>query len=202
MIKVGVTGGIGAGKSFVCSILEQWGYPVFNSDTKAKEIMVSSPKVIRKVKKHFGENAYNNNQINREYLADQIFNHPVLKDKLNSIVHPEVIKSFDRFCTQTAHQSLCDKMQNIVFNEAAILFETGRYKDFDFTVLVTAPEEIRLQRILKRDKTSIEKIKARMNNQWSDDKKRPLASFEVNNDGKSDVAPQLTRILKQISSIG
>ena len=200
MIKVGITGGIGAGKSFVCAILKQWEYPVFNSDIKAKEIMVSNLEVIQKIKNHFGEKAYNNGQINRAYLASQIFNSPDLKDQLNRIVHPKVIQSFEAFCTKIAKTSSNKNPQRIVFNEAAILFETGRYKDFDYTVLVTAPEKVKIQRILNRDKTSIAHIKSRMNSQWSDDKKRPLASFELKNDGVNDVVSQLKEIVGQIES--
>lgn len=194
MIKVGITGGIGAGKSFVSDILSKWGHPVFNSDFEAKKIMANQPEVIQQIKDSFGEQAYIDNCINREFLAHQIFNHPSSKTKLNNIVHPAVIKAFDEWCLEIAK----DQGIKIVFNEAAILFETGRYKDFDFTLLVTATESVRIERILKRDKSTIEEIKSRMNNQWSDDKKIPLASFVINNDGEAEIIPQLEDILKQI----
>lgn len=160
--------------------------------------MVSQPKVIQQIKNHFGEEAYIGNKINREYLALQVFNHPSSKTKLNSIVHPAVREAFDEWCLKMDKQSLKDSDSKIVFNEAAILFETGRYKDFDFTLLVTAPEEIRIQRILKRDKTTIDAIKSRMNNQWSDEKKEQLASFIINNDGQAEIIPQLESILEKI----
>lgn len=198
MIKVGITGGIGAGKSFVSNLLTQWEYPVFDSDSEAKKIMNNHPEVIQQIKNTFGEQAYINNQINRAYLALQIFNHPSSKSKLNSIVHPAVIKAFDKWCLEMDNPQSNKQEVKIVFNEAAIFFETGRYKDFDFTVLVTAPKEVRIQRILKRDKTTTDDIKSRMDNQWSDAKKIPLASFIVNNDGEADLIPQLESILEQI----
>lgn len=198
MIKVGITGGIGAGKSFISSILSQWEYPVFNSDSEAKKIMANDQKVIQQIKNDFGENAYTDHLINREYLALQIFNHPTSKSKLNNIVHPAVKKAFEEWCLELDRQQLHSSTSEIVFNEAAIFFEIGRYKDFDFIILVTAPEEVKIKRILNRDKTTIDAIKSRMNNQWSDEKKKQLASFIINNDGQAEVIPQLKNILEEI----
>ena len=190
MIKVGITGGIGSGKSIIGKILTVIGFPVFNSDTEAKLLMVNNEKVIHQVKQVFGEKAYTDNQLNRKYLADQIFNNETLKEQLNQIVHPAVRQEFEEW----------SKRQNtsIVFNEAAILFETGRYKDFDYPILVTAPEELRIQRVVKRDNTTIEEVKKRMENQWKDDKKKELASFIVNNDNQTLVTLQIEQILRDL----
>ena len=190
MIKVGITGGIGSGKSIIGKILTVIGFPVFNSDTEAKLLMVNNEKVIHQVKQVFGEKAYTDNQLNRKYLADQIFNNETLKEQLNQIVHPAVRQEFEEW----------SKRQNttIVFNEAAILFETGRYKDFDYNILVTAPEELRIQRVVKRDNTTIEEVKKRMENQWKDDKKKELASFIVNNDNQTLVTLQIEQILRDL----
>jgi len=190
VIKVGITGGIGSGKSIIGKVLMIMGFPVFNSDTEAKLLMVNNQAVIDQVKHTFGEKAYLNQHLNRKYLADQIFNDPVLKDRLNNIVHPAVRQAYEDWCTiQTSE---------IVFNEAAILFETGRYKDFDYNILVTAPEALRIQRVVNRDQTSIAEVKNRMDNQWTDSKKIDLASFVVINDDKTLVTHQVENILKAI----
>jgi len=190
VIKVGITGGIGSGKSIIGKVLMIMGFPVFNSDTEAKLLMVNNQAVIDQVKHTFEEKAYLNQHLNRKYLADQIFNDPVLKDRLNNIVHPAVRQAYEDWCTiQTSE---------IVFNEAAILFETGRYKDFDYNILVTAPEALRIQRVVNRDQTSIAEVKNRMDNQWTDSKKIDLASFVVINDDKTLVTHQVENILKAI----
>ena len=190
MIKVGITGGIGSGKSIIGTILTVIGFPVFNSDTEAKLLMINNEKVIHQVKQVFGDKAYTNNQLNRKYLADQIFNNEALKEQLNQIVHPAVRQEFEEWSKRQS--------STIVFNEAAILFETGGYKDFDYTILVTAPEELRIQRVVKRDNTTTQEVKNRMDNQWKDDKKKELASFIVNNDNVTLITPQIEKILRDL----
>lgn len=192
MIKVGITGGIGSGKSIIGKVLMIMGFPVFNSDTEAKLLMINNQAVIDQVKHAFGEKAYINQHLNRKYLADQIFNDPILKDRLNNIVHPAVRQAYEDWCTTQTSE--------IVFNEAAILFETGRYKDFDYNILVTAPEALRIQRVVNRDQTTIAEVKNRMNNQWTDSKKMALASFVVINDDKTLVTHQVENILKAIKA--
>lgn len=192
MIRVGITGGIGSGKSIIGKILTVIGFPVFNSDTEAKLLMVNNERVIHQVKEVFGDNAYTNNQLNRAYLADKIFSDEALKEQLNQIVHPAVRQEFEEWA----------KRQNttIVFNEAAILFEIGRYKDFDYNILVTAPEELRIQRVIKRDNTTAEEVKKRMENQWKDEKKKELASFIITNDNVTLVTPQIEKILRDLGA--
>ncbi|HLV42929.1 MAG TPA: dephospho-CoA kinase [Brumimicrobium sp.] len=192
MIRIGITGGIGSGKSIIGKVLTVIGFPVFNSDTEAKLIMTNNEKVIGQVKKVFGENSYTDNQLNRKFLADQIFNNEQLKEQLNQIVHPAVRQEFEDW----------SKRQNtaLVFNEAAILFETGRYKDFDYTILVTAPEEMRIQRVIARDNTTSKEVIQRMENQWKDERKKELASFIINNDNATLVTTQIEAILKKLGA--
>lgn len=189
---IGLTGGIGAGKSMVARILTTMDFPVFYSDKVGKSLMSSDTAVINKVKAVFGDQAYNNGELNRSYLAKEIFNDQSLKAKLNEIVHPAVRKAFDSW----------KKEQNapLVFNEAAILFETGTYKNYDYNILVTAPQETRIQRVQDRDNISKDQVLERMNNQWPDDKKRKLCDFEIINDGNTLLVPQVEKVIKMISN--
>ncbi|HLW39495.1 MAG TPA: dephospho-CoA kinase [Brumimicrobium sp.] len=190
MIRVGITGGIGAGKTTVCKEIEKMGYPVFYSDDEAKKLMTDNAEVVQKITELFGKEAYVNRQLNRKHLAQQIFTNENLKEALNQIVHPAVRKAFVQWSeTQTAE---------IVFNEAAILFETGQYKTFDYTVLVTAPSSIRIERVVKRDNTTPEEVQKRINNQWPDEKKIQFASFVIVNDGKREILPQTEEIIHKI----
>lgn len=190
MKKVGLTGGIGSGKSIICDVLKVMGYPIFNSDNEAKLLMVNNQEVINQVKRVFGEEAYEGNQLNRPYLASKIFKEESLKTALNKIVHPAVRKAFDSWAAK--------QNKPLVFNEAAILFETGAYKTFDHTVLVTAPEETRINRVITRDNSTAQEVQLRMNNQWKDDVKKELASYIIINDNNSLVTPQVIQMIKHL----
>ena len=193
MIKIGVTGGIGAGKSLICSILEHLGYPVFYSDTEAKKIISSNLQVKLELIELFGNQIFIDSQLNRPFLASLLFSDSTLIEKMNSIVHPKVREAFDKW-------SLIQN-SSIVFNEAAILFETGGYKNFEATILVTAPLTIRLKRVVERDKTSEEEIMKRINNQWSDDQKKDLATYIIVNDDVQSVLNQLDIVLFAIKRL-
>lgn len=190
MKKIGLTGGIGAGKSIVAKILATMGFSVFYSDTAGKELLSQNKSVKKQVIELFGPSAYTDGQLNRAYLADKIFSDLHLKNELNKIVHPAVRNYFSEWAIK--------QDSKLVFNEAAILFETGSYKDFDFNILVTAPEEIRIERIKQRDGSSDKEIQDRMKNQWSDEKKRALTDFEIINDDKQLLIPQIETILRSI----
>lgn len=192
MKKIGLTGGIGSGKSIICDILKIMGYPIFNSDDEAKLLMVNNQEVIQQIKDVFGEEAYLRNSLNRPFLASKIFNDESLKAELNNIVHPAVRSSFDKWAKK--------QKANLVFNEAAILFETGAYKSFDYTVLVTAPESIRVNRVIARDNTTTEEVQQRMKNQWKDDFKRELASYVIINDNTTLVTPQVIAMIKALEN--
>jgi len=191
---VGITGGIGSGKTFVCTILESMGYPVFYSDKEAKDILVSNQDVKSKICAIFTNQAYlENGLLNKPFLASQIFNDKIKLEKMNQVVHPAVRQAFIDWALK--------QNSSIVFNEAAILFETGIYKKYDANILVTATKDIKIKRLLKRDQTTIAEIEKRMNNQWSDDKKLKLADFEIQNNAHSMLLPQIDIILKKLSSI-
>lgn len=188
--KVGITGGIGSGKTFICKKIESLGYPVFYSDIEAKRIMNEDPTVVAGIIELMGDLAYEGGKINSVYLAEKIFNDPNLLQHINNLVHPAVRQAYDHFVKENSDSIM-------VFNEAAILFETGAYKNFDFNILITAPKALRIKRITIRDSMSESEILARMKNQWSDKKKIPLADFIiVNNEQYTDLA--LITVLNQI----
>jgi dephospho-CoA kinase len=190
-LKVGITGGIGSGKSTVCAVLTAMGYPVYNSDERAKTIMETSPEVRQQLIAAFGEQTFHNNQLNRPFLAEAIFNNPAKREQINAIVHPAVRADFKQW---TSAQT-----SSIVFQESALLIETGGYRLLDFTVLVTAPEELRLKRVLARDRADEEAIRSRIKSQLPDEEKRINADFVMVNDDQSLVVPQINELLKELN---
>ena len=170
---VGLTGGIGSGKSSVLEVFSSLGVPCYESDMRAKKLMQEDPELINQIKTLFGDNIYKGGKLNRASLADLVFTDNIKLSDLNSIVHPRVKRDFQLFVNQ----------QNAVYaiKEAAILFEMNVAKDCDSTILVTAPEKLRIERVMKREKTKVEDIKSRISNQWTDKKKTPLADYVINN---------------------
>lgn len=192
MLKVGITGGIGSGKSLVSKILTSMQYPVFNSDEVAKQLSDSDPAIKSELIDLFGEEIYLNNRLNRPFLASKIFENESLRQKVNAIIHPRVRKAYENFC---------DKSTNpLVFNEAAILIETGAYKNFDRMVLVTAPKELRIARVQKRDNATEKDVKLRIEKQWSDEKKREFANVEIINDEKQPLLRQVEQLIDYLTS--
>ena len=186
MLKIGITGGIGSGKSIVSKILISMNYPVFNSDIEAKKIIVQNPFVKEQLITSFGSEVYINDSVNKVFLANIIFNDDKALEKINSIIHPEVRKAFKEYS-----QSQSSKL---VFNEAAILFESDSYKDFDRIILITSPEELRIKRVMNRDNVDREAVISRMEKQWKDEQKIPLSDYQVTND-------ELVPLLKQVEAI-
>ncbi len=166
------------------------GYPVFYSDKEAKNILNTNPSVIASIRETFGEKAYKNQELNRPYIAEQVFNDSNLLKAINEIVHPVVRQSFSDWVDQ--------QKTDLVFNEAAILFETGAYKKNDYNVLITAPEEIRISRVVQRDAVSREEVKKRIDKQWTDSKKEKLASHIIINDAKAMLIPQVITLLEKL----
>lgn len=189
-MTIGLTGGIGSGKSTVATALESMGHPVFYSDQVAKSIMLTNAIVRDAIIKQFGENAYKKGEINRTWIAQRIFTHPEEKEFINHLIHPLVRKAFSEFALKQSAQ--------LVFNEAAILFETGGNAYFDKTVLVVAPTELRIARVMKRDHCSRETVENRMNNQWSDDRKIPLADYVIVNDDAQPLLQQIEKLVDEL----
>ena len=170
---VGLTGGIGSGKSAVLSVFSSLGVPCYQSDSSAKKLMHQDPELINQIKALFGDDLYEGEKLNRGKLAEVVFDDKSKLESLNAIVHPRVKQDFQLFLSQ----------QNAyyVIKEAAILFETGEAEHCDVTILVTAPEDIKIERVMKREKSKEEDIKSRMLHQWSDEKKTPMADYVINN---------------------
>ena len=194
-IKVGITGGIGSGKSTVCKIFKLIGIPVFEADKVAKYLINSDEKISNELIQLFGNNIYDSNKkLNKKMLADLIFNDESLLEKVNNLVHPAVRNEFILW-----HQKQNSKY---TVHEAAILFESGFYKMMDFTILVSAPEVARIERVVKRDKIKPELVESRMSKQWNDEDKRKLASIELVNDNKHLLIPQILEIDKKLKTNG
>ena len=170
---VGLTGGIGSGKSAVLSIFPSQGVPCYQSDSSAKKLMHQDPELINQIKALFGDDLYEGEKLNRGKLAEVVFADKSKLESLNAIVHPRVKEDFQLFLSQ--------QNADYVIKEAAILFETGGAEDCDVTILVTAPEDLRIERVMKREKSKVEHIKSRMRHQWSDEKKIPMADYVINN---------------------
>lgn len=193
-ITVGITGGIGSGKSTVCEIFKILGVPVFEADKVARNLMNENSVIRLNLVEWFGNEIYSGNQLNRKLLAEHIFNNNSLLNKVNSLVHPIVREEFEKW----------KNSQNTVYSvyEAAILFESGFYKLMDFTVLITAPEQIRINRVMKRDNLSPDQVVARIKNQWPDEEKRKLATTVIINDNKNLIIPQIIEIDKKLKRDG
>ncbi len=175
MIVVGLTGGIGSGKTTVAKMFQDLGVPVYNSDDRAKNLMQKSPELILEIKELLGEDAYKNSRLDRGYVSKQVFNNKELLGRLNAIVHPAVRKDF---LVWSKEQSA-----DYVIQEAAIIFEIGSQDFYDCIILVTAPKETRIDRVMKRDTSStFESIEARMKNQLSDDKKIEASDYVIQNE--------------------
>jgi len=193
MLKVGITGGIGAGKSIICKLFALLGIQIYNADYFAKFLMQNDEALISSIKDTFGKDVYTNNKLNKKKLAGIVFGDAGKLNKLNKLVHPAVAKhSLFWIGQQTGPY---------ILKEAALLFETGSYQQLDYTILVTAPQNIRLQRVIKRDKVNAESINKRMSKQLSDEEKLSLADFVIINDDKSPVIPQVNKLHKKFINL-
>lgn len=170
---IGLTGGIGSGKSSVLEVFSAKGIPCYQSDHQAKKLMQEDERLVKQIKALFGDDIYKENQLDRAQLADLVFADKAKLESLNAIVHPAVQKDFKAF--------IAEQDAPYVLKEAAILFETGGAEVCDAVILVTVPELLRIERVMKRENTDLKSIRARMNHQWSDDQKIPLADFVIDN---------------------
>lgn len=170
---VGITGGIGSGKTRIVELFESLGVPCYIADREAKRLMNEDADVKKAIITLFGNEAYASGILDRTLLGNIVFTQPQKLNALNAIVHPAVAKDFKNWVDNQHYP--------YVIKEVAILFETGGYKQVDKTLLITAPKETRIARVMKRDASSKKSIIDRMQNQWSDDKKIPLADFVIEN---------------------
>jgi len=187
MLKIGVTGGIGSGKTTVCKIFNVLGIPVYYADPRAKELMVTDPVLISAIKSLLGDKSYNEDlSLNRQYIAEIIFSDKNKLDALNSLVHPAVKRDFDKWSKS--------QKTPYVLKEAALLFESGSYKDLDKTILVTAPLELRIKRVTQRDNSTKESILSRVKNQMDEVDKEKLADYIIINDEKTSLIHQIVQL--------
>jgi len=186
MLQVGVTGGIGSGKSTVCNLFRCLEIPVFNADEAGRCLLAEDAGIIGQIENIFGKQIIINGKPDRKKIAEIVFNDPEKLVTLNAVIHPAVRKEFNQWTIE----------QNApyVIDEAAILFETGLYKQLDYTILVVAPEQLRIRRVLQRDGMDEVAIKSRMKNQWSDEEKKKIASFVLINDDTTPLLPQVMDI--------
>lgn len=185
MYRVGLTGGIGAGKTTVARMFEVLGVPVYYSDYRAKQLMTDEPELVQRIKDAFGENAYLwTGELNRQYLAEMVFNDPDKLKKLNSIVHPALWKD-------AVEWSETQQPKPYTVQEAAILFETGGYKNMDANIMVFAPVEERIKRTMARDKIDRHAVLARMDKQMPEDEKMKLVDYIIYNDSTTGLVYQV-----------
>jgi dephospho-CoA kinase len=187
MKKIGLTGCIGSGKSTVSRIFAQLGVPVYDADSRARELMTGSAELIMQIKDLFGTEAYfADGSLNRSHISAQAFRDPALLKKLNAAVHPAVFEDFDQWCAE----------QNTpyVIKEAALMFESDSHKQVDEAIVVSSPEELRIARAMQRDGTSREAVLGRMKNQFSEAEKLARGQYEIKNDEQQLLIPQVLKL--------
>ncbi|HUM45987.1 MAG TPA: dephospho-CoA kinase [Chitinophagales bacterium] len=187
MLKIGITGGIGTGKTTVCRIFETLGIPVFNADEESKKMLMEDAEVARAVKAVFGASVYHDNVLNKKELAAIVFSDPEKLAKLNAITHPAVFRKFEAWCSLKQQASY-------VIKEAALIYEAGADAALDAVIVVTAPEALRLKRVARRDRVSDEDIRLRMKHQWPEEEKIKRAKFIIHNDEEHLLIPQVLTI--------
>ena len=190
-LLVGLTGGIGSGKSTVAKIFKSIGIKVYNSDVEAKKIVNTDIDVICSIKKEFGEDVYFNYRLDSKKLAGKVFNNIDELKKLNDIVHPKVKVHFENWVNE-------NKNDEILIKEAAILIESEAYKGLNYIILVTASEEKKIQRVVSRDNVTVEEIKNRINSQLSDIQKIKYSDFVINNNETTLLTPQILKIYNEL----
>jgi dephospho-CoA kinase len=185
---VGLTGGIGSGKTTVANYFHELGVPVYIADEHAKTVM-QLPEIILKIKVVFGKSVFDNDVLNRKKLAEIVFNSSEKLKQLNAIIHPAVKKDFERWI-------LDYKKNKFILYEAAILFESGRYINCDVIITVTAPLETRIERVTKRDNTSRELVLQRISSQWTDEQRIKKSDFVIENTNFEEAKEEIVKILK------
>ena len=191
MLKVGLTGGIGSGKTTVAEIFYSLGIPVYNSDERAKYLMENDPSLRVAIIEYFGEESYRSEGLNRLYLSKEVFSDKSKLQKLNSLVHPVVGNDFAAWCK--------NQSAPFVVKEAAILIESGGYKGLDKIIIITASENTRMDRVMDRDNAKASEVRNRINNQMADSERLKHADYIVNNDGKEMLIPQVKEVFNRLT---
>lgn len=193
-IKIGITGGIGGGKSTLSEKLRGIGYLVYDSDIEARNLQNSHPEIIHKLKEFFGSDIYNDQGLDRPQLAKLVFGKPDFLAKLNSIIHPVVNADFKSWINLHSNE-------NLLFVESAILFESGFDQFVDKVIVMTASEEIRIARVVKRDNVTENQVKARMSHQMPEDRKIERADFVIHSDDNKPLDEKMYKILLDLGEI-
>lgn len=184
MLKIGITGGIGAGKSTVASIFKVLGVPVFDADATAKNILNTDPVLREQIIATFGSETYKQGLLDKKYLATLVFNNPDQLAKLNALVHPATIAAAEQWASHFTSRPY-------IIKEAALLFEAGTNEGLDYIIGVTAPEELRIARVMARDQVTREEVLGRMQHQLDDTEKMRRCDFVIDNNEQSLVIPQV-----------
>jgi dephospho-CoA kinase len=190
MIKVGLTGGIGSGKSVVAKVFETLGIPVYYADDAAKKLMNTDEKLKAAIIKNFGEGSYTNGELNRKYIADIVFNDKEKLELLNSLTHPVTIRDAKEWMKQ--------QTSPYIIKEAALLFESGANKNLDYVIGIDAPLPLRLKRVMARDGISEEEIMKRINRQMDEEEKIKRCDFVIINNEQELVIPQVLELHEKI----
>jgi len=195
MLKIGLTGNMGSGKTTVSKIFELLGIPVFYADDAAKEVMVNDQILIENIKSAFGVISYfEDGSLNRKHIAGIVFNDAEQLAKLNAMVHPATFRAFDDWLKKI-------KYAPYVLKEAALLFESDSYKMCDYSIMVQAPLETRIKRVMQRDGLSRAEVESRNSKQFSEEKKTALADYIIKNDDEQLVIPQVLKLHQKICSL-
>lgn len=195
MLKVGITGGIGTGKSTVCQLFKILNIPIYDADTRAKWLCENNAELVEKIKKLIGVGAYTQDgKYNKAFVAKSIFSNPVLKEKLEKLIHPKVLQDGEEWFETLKIK----KKYPYAIKEAALLFETGSAKYLDKIIVVDAPIRIRIQRMLIRGDSTLDEINSRIKNQWPNEEKARLADFVIKNDGLHALIPQVLKIHEKL----
>ena len=187
---IGLTGGIGSGKTTVANYFKQHGIPIYIADDEGRKIS-ETPEILQSIKTIFGKEVFNNEKLDRAKVAQIVFNNPEKLKQLNAIIHPAVKKHFENWVLQNSNS-------DFVVYESALLFESGSYSNCDFVITVTAPLETRIERVMKRDSVSREAVLKRIHNQWTDEKRIPKSDFVIENKDSDEVKNQVDEFLKKI----
>ncbi|MBO9203554.1 MULTISPECIES: dephospho-CoA kinase [Niastella] len=193
MLKIGLTGGIGSGKSTVAKVFEILGIPVYYADEAARRLMNEDEQLREQIIQHFGSSSYKNNQLDRPYIASQVFNNKEKLELMNSLVHPATIRDGEKWMQQ--------QTSPYAIKEAAIIFESGTQDSLDYIIGVSAPTALRLLRAMKRDGSTREQVLARMSKQIQEPIKMRLCDFVIFNDDQRAVIPQVMELHEKLMKL-